>query len=598
MANIINAITTGAGGLSTTADASGNIDFKSNGTTVASITSTGLNVVGTFTNNGSPINVSGGATTTSSAVDITLTSSSNRVQNVSMTAASKTVILPDATTLTTGGPIFIINNTGYAPFYIKLNTGVITHILASGTQIQLSLTDNSTAQGQWSSQVGPISFGNYVPALVDTNPIQGGNSSGNINLYAGMARAANQVDNSLFVVQPLTSTTMFLAWMRIDKSIYGCVATNTSGTLSFGTIVQIYNGATTNAISLSGRMLSSTAGIVVVDRGTNAIAVPITISGTTVSVGTASSTFGATQSLANSTSTVTQALMPLSSTLLGIVYSTGSTTIVVNTITHNGASAPTIGTASTGITITAQTSSTGVTLSSTTAQIFYIKAATSTSTSSGTRVVTFSGSSAPTLGTELTTYNNASYNLIRGIAYSSTETAFLLGDGASTYSLLSLSYTISGTTVTLQKVGSMIGVNSGDAGQALGQIQNFASAGSTTYITSTGINVGGAYLSKWTYVPGDSLQPSITNQTHLITNKAFNGGAITQGASSAIAYNYSGKYSTANTISPTYGCGGVAMFSGSSTTGIILGAGTDYTSTGNSNASSNLYIMAQVFTIL
>ena len=96
MANVINAITTGTGGLSTTADASGNIDFKSNGTTVASITSSGLNVVGTFTNNGSPINVSGGATITTSAVDITLTSSSNRVQNVSMTASGKAVILPNA----------------------------------------------------------------------------------------------------------------------------------------------------------------------------------------------------------------------------------------------------------------------------------------------------------------------------------------------------------------------------------------------------------------------------------------------------------------------------------------------------------------------
>ena len=60
MANVINAITTGTGGLSTTADASGNIDFKSNGTTVASITSSGLNVVGTLTTNGSAINISGG----------------------------------------------------------------------------------------------------------------------------------------------------------------------------------------------------------------------------------------------------------------------------------------------------------------------------------------------------------------------------------------------------------------------------------------------------------------------------------------------------------------------------------------------------------
>jgi hypothetical protein len=57
-------------------------------------------------------NVSGGATITSSAVDITLTSSSNRVQNVSMTASGKAVILPDATTLSAGGPTFLILNNG------------------------------------------------------------------------------------------------------------------------------------------------------------------------------------------------------------------------------------------------------------------------------------------------------------------------------------------------------------------------------------------------------------------------------------------------------------------------------------------------------
>jgi hypothetical protein len=46
MANIINAITSGAGGLSTTADASGIIAFQSNGTTVLTTNSTGAIGVG------------------------------------------------------------------------------------------------------------------------------------------------------------------------------------------------------------------------------------------------------------------------------------------------------------------------------------------------------------------------------------------------------------------------------------------------------------------------------------------------------------------------------------------------------------------------
>jgi hypothetical protein len=52
MASSINAITTGSGGVVTTADNSGNLNIQSGGTTVAAITSAGLNVVGTLTVNG------------------------------------------------------------------------------------------------------------------------------------------------------------------------------------------------------------------------------------------------------------------------------------------------------------------------------------------------------------------------------------------------------------------------------------------------------------------------------------------------------------------------------------------------------------------
>lgn len=542
---------------------------------------------------------SGGATITSSAVDITLTSSSNRVQNVSMTASGKAVILPDATTLSAGGPIFTINNTGYNSFYIKLSTGVITHILAPGVQIQLSLTDNSTAQGQWSNQIGPILFGHYLPTQVDTNTVQLAVNGSTIP-YAGKDRVVNQVDNSYFLVQPLTSTTMFIAWIRSDKSVYGCVATNTSGVLSFGTITQIYNGTTTNALAFSGRMLSSTAGIITVDRASNAIAVPITISGTSISVGTASATFGVAQSTANANSLVVTALMPLSATLLGVIYYTAATTFVVNTITHNGASAPTIGTASTGITVQDDTMATGVNLTSTTAQILYIKNANAPSTTgTGTRVVTFSGTSAPTLGTELTTYNNGTYVNMRGIAYSSTETAFLLGDGNVSITTLGLSFTISGTTVTLQKLGTYIGTNSGDATRASYLLNNFAVVNSTTYISTTAYGQAGSLITKWTYVPGDNLFPTSANQTHLMTTKPFGSYASSSSANGALAYNYGGSFATSNTVIPFAGWGGQAMFSGSSTTGLFLGLGVDYTAYDNANtAGSNNYIMAQVFTIL
>jgi hypothetical protein len=47
MANIINSITSGAGGLSTSADSSGILNIQSAGTTIAAIASTGMAVTGT-----------------------------------------------------------------------------------------------------------------------------------------------------------------------------------------------------------------------------------------------------------------------------------------------------------------------------------------------------------------------------------------------------------------------------------------------------------------------------------------------------------------------------------------------------------------------
>ena len=47
MANIINAITSGAGGLSTSADSSGTLNIQSGGSTVLALTSSGTTVTGT-----------------------------------------------------------------------------------------------------------------------------------------------------------------------------------------------------------------------------------------------------------------------------------------------------------------------------------------------------------------------------------------------------------------------------------------------------------------------------------------------------------------------------------------------------------------------
>ena len=291
MANLINAITTGLGGLSTTADATGNISLQSNGTTVLAATSSGVNVTGTFNVNGAPISVAGGASTVSQGTSLTLTSASNRVQVVTFTAGSLSVILPDATTLSAGGPTFYITNNGSNTFTIKLNGGIVLATLLSGQSAMLEVYDISTAAGKWlvsNTDIASIlTTGHFTPVTIDSTnaayPYDG-----------GYAANGNSQNGSFVDCLKLTSTTALLVWARnSNKSIYGVVATNTAGVISYGTIVQIYDGSaggTAAILTATAALLTGlTTGMVFISRSATAVAVPFSISGTTITVGTVSS---------------------------------------------------------------------------------------------------------------------------------------------------------------------------------------------------------------------------------------------------------------------------------------------------------------------
>lgn len=92
----------------------------------------------------------------SSAVDITLVAADSVLQSVTMTAASKAVILPDATTCVEGRPR-VITNAGSNDFAIKKNGGsVLVAAVAAGATYQVTLVDGATAAGEWHSlQAGP-----------------------------------------------------------------------------------------------------------------------------------------------------------------------------------------------------------------------------------------------------------------------------------------------------------------------------------------------------------------------------------------------------------------------------------------------------------
>ncbi len=88
----------------------------------------------------------------SSAVDITLTAASPHLQSITMTAAAKAVILPDATTLVEGRPWMIHNAGATNSFAVKKNGGAeLVAAVAPGETYRVAVLDNATAAGSWHS---------------------------------------------------------------------------------------------------------------------------------------------------------------------------------------------------------------------------------------------------------------------------------------------------------------------------------------------------------------------------------------------------------------------------------------------------------------
>lgn len=95
--------------------------------------------------------LAGGATSVSSAISITLTPTSTRVQNIAMTASGQSVTLPDASdpNIAQGGPLFIFKNTGLNVFALRDASAGLLATIAPGQTFNCFLIDNTTVAGIW-----------------------------------------------------------------------------------------------------------------------------------------------------------------------------------------------------------------------------------------------------------------------------------------------------------------------------------------------------------------------------------------------------------------------------------------------------------------
>ncbi|MXS81582.1 hypothetical protein [Nitrosomonas oligotropha] len=91
----------------------------------------------------------GGSETTTSAIDITLTFTSARLQIINMTAAGKKVTNPPASTLKKGTPVFVYKNDGAYRFSVHKNGGGFICYVNPGQVVAVHCSDTSSSAGVW-----------------------------------------------------------------------------------------------------------------------------------------------------------------------------------------------------------------------------------------------------------------------------------------------------------------------------------------------------------------------------------------------------------------------------------------------------------------
>jgi hypothetical protein len=385
-----------------------------------------------------------GATVTSSAVDITLTSSSNQLQQVAMTAANMRVILPNATTYASGAlgaSIFVISNNGTYPFDIAETGGGRLFVLSPGQTTSIGLSNNSASSSGWVAspvQSPSTAFGQqiYGTNILSYNPTDITSTAATaVYAYTGS-------DKNLSTMKccALSSTTVVVAYLAPGTGYPTVVAGTISGTtITWGTPVTA-TAAINGTVFLSA--MSSTTAMLCYGYSTPATSVfarGINVSGTTVTVSAQSAAMNTLSTLGSLCQTA------FTSTTIGVGWTSQSINSSIQVITHNGTSAPTLGTALSILNTVAPTgivfSPNLVCLSATSAVVVYTD-----NTSWYAKALTLSGTTF-TAGAAVTLTNfsiGSTTNTITGTAVSATEALFMGPNGAQ------VKVTVSGTTVSAQ----------------------------------------------------------------------------------------------------------------------------------------------------
>lgn len=215
--------------------------------------------------------LNGSAETAAIVADRTLTALSTRLQVLSSTVAALSVILPDATTMETGGPVFVIQNTGAFAINIKNAAGIVIASAAAGASTPVYLSDNSTSAGVWYS-------GTVAEPTIEW-------------LNTTVLNGSATVDTYLYICA-MTDTTALVGYSE-GSNHFVAVLTIAAGIVSMGTPLNIGNAASGAGQRPFAIRLTDTLAVLSASNAGTQSARALTITGTTVSAGAIQNVTGA-----------------------------------------------------------------------------------------------------------------------------------------------------------------------------------------------------------------------------------------------------------------------------------------------------------------
>lgn len=285
-----------------------------------------------------------------------------------------TVTLPDATTCTVGGPLHCIDNRGGFPVRVVNTSGTLLGFVYAGVVSYISLDNNSTAAGVWAissnESVGRsaklLTTNLYEPvACIDIGSSQevligfGNSSSTSTNVYGVVYNRATNTFGSVTLIRTGTFSTNLVAAVLSGANQVMVVSTP-SGEATFEAVTLSISGTTitvntaaiaTLSSNISGNGFANGCGLIAVGSSfvtsyrvdTPACQIrALTVSGTTVTIGSASVLSGTAGGLVAASSSVVIAVSTATTSIYTTPYTVSGSTLTVGTGTTTTSSTMTL----------------------------------------------------------------------------------------------------------------------------------------------------------------------------------------------------------------------------------------------------------------